>query len=139
MSYEYSEDGLVEAATQEVLEALGWKVAYAWKKETFGDDGLLGRTNKSEVILKRHLRAALTKLNANLPDVGYTHAIDQITEKAADKTLGQINKEKHALLTKGVQVSFRNTKGEMESKRLRVFDFEKPLENEFLAVRQFEV
>lgn len=139
MSYEYSEDGLVEAATQEVLEALGWKVAYAWKKETFGDDGLLGRANKSEVILKRYLRAALQKLNPNLPDVAYTHAIDQITEKAADKPLGQINKEKHALLTKGVQVTFRNAKGEMESKRLRVFDFERPLENEFLAVRQFEV
>jgi len=139
MSYEYSEDGLVEAATQEVLEALGWNVAYAWKKETFGDDGLLGRATKSEVILKRHLRAALRKLNPNLPDVAYTHAIDQITEKAADKTLGQINKEKHALLTKGVQVTFRNAKGEMESKRLRVFDFEKPLENGFLAVRQFEV
>lgn len=139
MSYEYSEDGLVEAATQEVLEALGWKVVTAWKKESFGDDGLLGRANKSEVILKRHIRAALQKLNPNLPDVAYNHAIDQITEKAADKTLGQINKEKHALLTKGVQVSFRNAKGEMESKRLRVFDFDKPLENEFLAVRQFEV
>ena len=132
-------DLTVQATTQEVLEALGWKVVTAWKKESFGDDGLLGRTNKSEVILKRHLRAALTKLNPNLPDVAYTHAVDQIIEKAADKTLGQINKEKHTLLTKGVQVSFRNAKGEMESKRLRVFDFEKPLENEFLAVRQFEV
>lgn len=139
MSYEYSEDGLVEAALQEVLKDLGWKVAYAWTQETLGDDGLLGRANKLEVILKRHLRAALTKLNPNLPDVAYTHAIDQITEKAADKTPGQINKEKHALITKGVQVSFRNAKGEMHSKRLRVIDFEKPLENEFLAVRQFEV
>lgn len=139
MSYEYSEDGLVEAATQEVLEALGWRVVTAWKKETFGDDGLLGRANKSEVILKRHLRTALKKLNPSLPEVAYSHAIDQITEKAADKTLGQINKEKHALLTKGVQVTFRNAKGEMQSKRLRVFDFENPLENEFLAVRQFEV
>lgn len=139
MSYEYSEDGLVEAATQEVLEALGWKVVYAWKKETFGDNGLLGRANKSEVILSRHLRTALQKLNPNLPEIAYTHAIDQITEKAADKTLGQINKEKHALLTKGVPVTFRNAKDEMETKRLRVFDFEKPLENEFLAVRQFEV
>ena len=139
MSYEYSEDGLVEAATQEVLEALGWHVTYAWKKERFGEEGLLGRANKSEVILKRHLRAALQKLNPNLPEVAYTHAIEQITEKSADKTLGQMNKEKHALLTKGVQVSFRNAKGEMESKRLRVFDFENPLENDFLAVRQFEV
>lgn len=139
MSYEYSEDGLVEAATQQALEDLGWKVAYAWKKESFGENGLLGRENKSEVILKRQLRAALEKLNPNLPVTAYTHAIDQITEKSADKTLGQINKEKHALLTKGVQISYRNNKGEMEIKRLRVFDFEHPLENEFLAVRQLEV
>jgi type I restriction enzyme R subunit len=43
MSYEYSEDGLVEQATQDVLEELGWQVTYAWTKETFGADGLLGR------------------------------------------------------------------------------------------------
>lgn len=30
MSYEYSEDGLIEAATQEVLEELGWTVVMAW-------------------------------------------------------------------------------------------------------------
>ena len=35
MSYEYSEDALVETATQQVLEELGWKVVYAWKNETF--------------------------------------------------------------------------------------------------------
>jgi type I restriction enzyme R subunit len=139
MSYEYSEDGLVEAAVQDCLEDLKWRVVYAWRKETFGEKGLLGRANKSEVILTRSLRAALETLNPGLPDAAYIHAVQTITEKAADKTLGQINKEKHALLTKGVPVSFRNAKGEMESKRLRVFDFDAPTNNEFLAVRQLEV
>ncbi len=37
MSYEYSEDGLVEAATQEALEDLGWTVEYAWQKESFSN------------------------------------------------------------------------------------------------------
>lgn len=32
MSYEYSEDGLIEQATQNVLEELGWKVVTAWRK-----------------------------------------------------------------------------------------------------------
>lgn len=36
MSCEYSEVGLVETATQQVLEELGWEIAYAWTKETFG-------------------------------------------------------------------------------------------------------
>lgn len=30
MSYEYSEDGLIEQATQDVLKELGWEVVMAW-------------------------------------------------------------------------------------------------------------
>ena len=139
MSSEYSEDNLVEAAAQQALEDLGWQVEYAWTKESFGEDGLLGRENKSEVILKRYLLKTLKQLNPNLPDVAYQNAIDQISEKAADKKLVQINKEKYTLLTKGVDVSFTNDKGELLKKKLKVFDFENPEENHFLAVRQLEV
>lgn len=139
MSNEYSEDNLVEAAAQQALEDLGWTVKYAWQKETFGENGLLGREDKSEVILKRYLLKALIKLNPGLPNVAYQHAIDQITQRAADKTLVQLNKEKYTLLTKGVDVSFTNEKGELVKKKLQVFDFENPTENDFLAVRQLEV
>lgn len=139
MSYEYSEDNLVETAAKDVLEELGWEVVTAWTKETFGDDGLLGREDKSEVILKRYLLQALKELNPNLPNVAYQHAIDQINQKAADKKLVQINKEKYTLLTKGVDVSFTNEKGELVKKKLKVFDFDNPEENHFLAVRQLEV
>ncbi|RLD62502.1 MAG: type I restriction endonuclease subunit R, partial [Bacteroidetes bacterium] len=139
MSYEYSEDNLVEAAAQQALEDLGWQVETAWTKETFCEDGLLGREDKSEVILKRYLFQALKELNPNLPNVAYQHAIDQISQKAADKKLVQINKEKYTLLTKGVDVSFTNDKGELIKKKLKVFDFDNPTENHFLAVRQLEV
>lgn len=139
MSYEYSEDNLVEAAAQEALEDLGWQVEYAWTKETFGEEGLLGRDNKSEVVLKRYLLQALEQLNPNLPNIAYQHAIDQINQKVADKKLVQINKEKYTLLTKGVDVSFTNNKGELIKKKLKVFDFDHPTANHFLAVRQLEV
>ncbi len=46
MSYEYSEGTLVETATQQVLEELGWEVAYA--KGTFGANGLLGEKRKAK-------------------------------------------------------------------------------------------
>ena len=139
MSYEYSEDNLVEQATQDVLEELGWQVEYAWTKETFGEDGLLGREDKSEVILKRYLLEALKLLNPNLPNVAYQHAIDQIIQKIADKKLVQINKEKYDLLKNGVDVSFTNDKGELVKKKIKVFDFDNPENNHFLAVRQLEV
>ena len=94
MSYEYSEDALVETATHQVLEELGWEVAYAWKNETFGANGLLGRENKSEVILRRYLLQALTELNPGLPLAAYEQAVEQIEQRSADKTLGRSNKEK---------------------------------------------
>lgn len=139
MSYEYSEDALVETATQQVLEELGWEVVYAWQKESFGANGLLGRETKSEIILRRYLLAALKKYNTGLPEIAYTQAIEQIEQKVADKTLGRINKEKFQLLTDGVPVSFTNSNGELEKQKLRVFNFDDYTNNHFLAVRQFEI
>ena len=76
MSYEYSEDGLIEQATQDVLEELGWQVVTAWQNERFGEAGLLGRENKSEVILSRYLLQAIEKLNPNLPKAAYDQAVE---------------------------------------------------------------
>jgi type I restriction enzyme R subunit len=139
MSYEYSEDGLVETAASDVLKELGWKVKTAWHKETFGEKGLLGRENKSEVILKRDLLEALKKYNPSLPESAYNNAIEQIEQKNADKTLGRINKEKYELFKNGIPVQFTNKAGEIEKKKLRVFDFENYENNNFLAVRQLEI
>ncbi len=86
MSYEYSEDGLVETATQQVLEELGWQVEYAWKNETFGENSLLGRENKSEVVLRRYLSQAMIELNPGLPETAYQQAIEQLEQRSADKT-----------------------------------------------------
>ena len=139
MSYEYSEDGLIEQATQDTLEALGWTVVSAWTKETFGESGLLGRANKSEVILTRYLNKALRKLNPQLPETAYEQAIEQISQKVADKSLGRINQEKYQLLKNGVPVTYTNDKGELVKQKLKVFNFKDYTDNDFLAVRQFEI
>ena len=139
MSYEYSEDGLIENATQDVLEQLGWTVITAWHKESFGENGLLGREDKSEVVLTRYVLQALKKLNPNHPALAYQQAIDRITQNVADQTLGSINKEKSNLLKNGVPVSYTNDKGELIKTKLKVFDFKNYTENHFLAVRQLEV
>ncbi|RED42915.1 type I restriction enzyme R subunit [Winogradskyella eximia] len=139
MSYEYSEDGLIENATQEVLEQLGWTVVSAWHKESFGADGLLGREDKSEVVLTRYLLQALKKLNPNHPELAYQQAVDRITQNVADQTLGSINKEKSNLLKNGVPVSYTSDKGELIKTKLKVFNFNKYQDNHFLAVRQLEV
>ena len=139
MSAEYNEDNLVEQATSDILESLGWKVETAWHNETFGANGLLGRENKSEVILSKFLLPILEKLNPNLPQSAYKNAYLQITQIEVDKKSDRINKEKYELIKSGVQVSYTDDKGNINKKKLKVFDFDNPDNNHFLAVRQFEV
>ena len=63
-----SEDRLVQKTIAEHLEkVLGWENVYAWNNETFGPNGTLGRSDTREVVLKRDLRAALIRLNPQLP------------------------------------------------------------------------
>ena len=103
------------------------------------DDGLLGRDNKSEVILFKFLIPALKELNPDLPKQAYESACLQIAQKEAGKTLGRTNKEKYELIKDGVKVSFTDDEGELVRKKLKVFDFNTPENNHFLAVRQLEV
>jgi type I restriction enzyme R subunit len=139
MSYEYSEDALIEQATHDVLEEIGWKVVTAWTKETFGEHGLLGRENKSEVVLKRYVIQALAKLNPDLPFSVYEQAYEILAQKVADKTLASINKDKYELLKNGIPVSYTNDKGELVKKKLKIFDYNNYANNHFLAVRQLEI
>ena len=116
MSTEYNEDNLVEQATSDILIDLGWKIETAWHNETFGINGLLGRENKSEIILSKFLLPVLEKLNPNLPKSAYKDACNKIALKNVGKKLDKINKEKYELLKSGVKVSFTNDKGELTKK-----------------------
>jgi type I restriction enzyme R subunit len=135
----YSEDILVQATTADYLrDELGWESIHAYD-EVFGERGTLGRLSDREVVLTRYLREKLEAFNPGLPEETYTDAIRQITEYSASQTPLLTNQEKYTLLKDGVKVSFRNNKGELVKYTLRIFDFEEPTNNHFLAVREFWV
>ncbi len=132
-----TEDTLVQQTTAEYLETeLGWKTVYAYNQENFGLESLLGRSSDREIVLTRYLKEKLVELNPNLPNDAYPDAIRQITEYSGIQSLTAINRDKYSLLKNGVQVAFRNQKGELKKERLRVFDFDEPSNNHFLAVRE---
>ena len=137
-SYEYSEDNLIEQTAISLFQdQLNWDTLLAYNAETFGDNGTLGRTDKREVVLKKVLLEKLQYLNPNLPNKAYEEAYLKLTEASSSKSLAEINQEKHQLLRDGIPVDYINEKGEhIKNKILRVFDFDKPTENSFLAVRQ---
>ena len=136
----YNEDTLVQQTTAEYLERqLGWQSVYAYNNEDFGPGSLLGRSSDREVVLTRPLREKLVSLNPGLPDAAYDDAVRQITATVASQTLIATNREKYAQLRDGVQVTFRNERGERVRQRLRVLDFETPENNDFLCVRELWV
>lgn len=136
----YTEDTLVQQTTADYLEQqLGWNSVYAYNNEDFGPDSLLGRTSDREVVLTRTLREKLMQLNPSLPDEAYDDAVRQLTAIVASQTMATTNREKYAQMRDGVQVTFRNEKGERVRQRLQVFDFDTPENNDFLCVRELWV
>ena len=136
----YTEDTLVQQTTADYLQQqLGWESVYAYNNEDFGPDSLLGRTSDREVVLTRRLRKKLAALNPGLPDAAYDDAVRQITAAVASQTLTATNREKYAQIRDGVQVTFRNDRGERVRQRLRVLDFDEPDNNHFLCVRELWV
>lgn len=136
----YTEDTLVQQTTAKYLEReLGWESVYAYNKEDFGPDGLLGRASDREVVLTRILRAKIEELNPGLPATAYDDAVRQIITVPASQTMAATNREKYDLIRDGVQVGFHNAKGKRVRQRLRVFDFDNPRNNHFLCVRELWV
>ena len=76
MAKDYSEDLLIQKSTAELLEKeLGWMSVYAFDNEVLGEQGTLGRKTQSEVVLTRHLRMALKRLNPWMMDKQMTEAV----------------------------------------------------------------
>ncbi len=136
----YTEDTLVQQTTADYLrDELGWRSVLAYNHETFGADGLLGRANDKEAVLKPLLREKLEELNPGLPKLAYQDAVRQISETVISQTTFSTNREKYELLRNGVRVAFRNDKGEQKKQTLRVFNFDEPEANDFLCVRELWV
>lgn len=136
-----SEDRLVQATFAEHLEkVLGWDSVYAWNQETFGSDGTLGRTDTREAVLTRDLRAALERLNPDLPSSAIDDALRALTVYDVSRSMVQHNRDFYRLIRGGVPVTYRDAAGHQKSDRARVIDFDNaPGSNRFLAVRELKL
>lgn len=140
MNYEYSENVLIQNSAGNVLEKkLGWEVVYAYNSEKLGENGTLGRTSYHEIVLKRYLRQALLKNNDWLTEDECTAAIKTLCAYTASATLMQINEEKYKLLRDGIPVQCKKPDGTFETRTAKIFDFEHPEENHFLAVKEMKI
>ncbi len=137
MSQAYSEDQLIEQPCMDIFQELSWEVANVYEGETFGENGTLGRDSEADVILKTRFYKAIKDLNPNLPQQAYDLAYEAINSNDASKSLIDLNFEKYKALKDGISVNYKNAKGEIvRNKKIKVFDFDNPDNNNFIAVQQ---
>lgn len=135
-----SEDRLVQQTFAEHLEqVLGWESVYAYKAETFGSNGTLGRASERDIVLVRDLREALARLNRDIPEAAREQAIEKLTRIDFARSLIQHNRELYGFIRGGVPVEWRDALGETRYARARVIDFRNVANNRFLAVRELRV
>lgn len=138
MSYEYSEDNLVEETAIDLFyNELDWDVSIAFNKETFGEFSTYGRKNKKQVVLEKTFLEKLKEFNPGLPDSAYNSALEQILFDSSSKLTIDLNKEKYNLIRDGIPVNYTDSKGKkVTDRKLRIIDFQDPLRNNFHAIRQ---
>ena len=96
------------------------------------------RDNYVPAVLEARLRDALQRLNPSLP----TSAIDDALRKVTNPegaTLDARNRAFHRMLVNGVNVEYRASDGAIRGGQAQIIDFDKPDNNDWLAVNQLTV
>jgi type I restriction enzyme R subunit len=136
----YNEDHLVEQPALALLAELGWQTTCGLEETFAPEGGSLGRRDRREVVLLPRLRAALERLNPGQPAEAISAAIEELSRNRSAMGLVAANREVYRLLKDGVLVSVPDLERGGQSKvRLRVVDWDRPAENDWLAVNQFNV
>jgi type I restriction enzyme R subunit len=131
-------ESVVEDAALAWLEALGYSVLHG-PEIAAGEPGAeRSDPNYRDVVLERRLRQALVSLNPDLPADALDEAFRKLTRTDAPSLLER-NRAVHRMLVDGVTVEYRREDGSIAGAQARVFDFDKPDRNDWLAVNQFTV
>lgn len=98
---------------------------------------LSSRSSYSDVVLVDHLRNGLVNVNPNLSTEVIDDAIRQIST-LSHPDLMTMNRSFHQFITDGIDVETREGTRNT-TKKVWLFDFDHPENNEFLAVNQFVI
>ena len=126
-------ESTVEAAALDWLRDLGYRIVHAPEPGPYGL-----RDTYGDVVLSRILRDWLANLNPDLPADALDDAFRKLTSPAG-ATLEARNRSFHRMLVDGVTVEYRHDDRTVRGAPVRVFDFEDPTNNDWLAVNQFTV
>ena len=95
------------------------------------------RESFSSVILEKHLKESLKKLNPTLPESARAEAYQKIINLGTDDIM-ENNERFHTLLTTGVTVEYTKD-GRIKGINVSLLDVENPENNSFWVVNQLVV
>lgn len=124
----------IEQSLLETLAQMGWDIVNG---PSIGPDGTMERSYE-EAVLSRRLDLALARLNPDVPAAQREEALKRITRTTSPELLVD-NRDFHTLLTDGVSVECRHDDGSVRTAQVRLFDFDNPMNNDFVAVNQLTV
>lgn len=135
MSKNFCESHL-EEATLEWFEELGYEIVFA--PDIAPDGEYPEREDYSDVVLNERLREALKRINPKMPDDALEDAFRQIVIPQSPSLIMN-NKAFQKMITDGIDVQVKQPDNSYRTKKVYVFDFGKPLNNEFMVANQFTI
>ena len=128
-------ESVVEQAALDWFRALGYDVVGGPDMPP-GPNAL--RESYAAAFFPTVVRGALARLNPRLPAEALDDAFRKLT-RPEGSTLEARNRAFHRMTVDGVRVEYRDDRGTIRGAPVRVFDFEQPSNNDWLAVNQFTV
>lgn len=129
-------EDIVEQAALDTLQELGWAYLHG---PVLAPDGITPeRRSNGDVILVARLEAAIAKLNPDAPEQARSEALRKLISGELSELIEE-NRRVHRMLTEGVDVEFRDDRGQPASTKIWLLDLDRPEANDWLAVNQFTV
>lgn len=129
----YTEDALVEQPAIKLFADLDWDTLDCWN-EDFGEDSLLGRENRGDVVLVNRLRPALEKLNPEASKLAIDEAIEALTRDHSVMSAIAANEQIYLLLKEGYK--FVTPDEDEDDVTVKIIDWQKSENNDFLLCSQ---
>ena len=129
-------ESVVEQAALAWLESIGYLILF--DPDIAPGMPAAERENYGQVVLERRLRQALERFNPDVPSDALEEAFRKLTRLDSPSLVAN-NHAIHKYLVDGVPVEYQRADGTIGGDLVRVFDYDAPKNNEFLAVSQFTV
>jgi len=135
MSSNFTESD-IERAALAWLKSLGYLILSG--PEIAPGEPAAERDNYGQVVLEYRLRQALARLNPQVPTDALEEAFRKLTRPDSPSLVAN-NHVIHKYLVEGVPVEYQRADGSIGGDLVRIFDYDNPENNEFLAVNQYTV